>query len=124
MGSIYDGDIPGRVAGFFSLELPVCFVPLPTQVDQYPLLTMDSEMFLLFSFLGLLLFARLIMCWLLLQGRYGLPNWTVPLGIGFLINNLLVVNNYRDWKTDRDVGKKTLVVLLGKKFGLLLLFFG
>jgi 1,4-dihydroxy-2-naphthoate octaprenyltransferase len=52
------------------------------------------------------------------------PNWIVPLGIGFLINNLLVVNNYRDWKTDRDVGKKTLVVLLGRKFGLLLFFLG
>ena len=52
------------------------------------------------------------------------PNWTVPLGIGFLINNLLVVNNYRDWKTDKDVGKKTLVVLLGRKFGLLLFFLG
>jgi 1,4-dihydroxy-2-naphthoate octaprenyltransferase len=52
------------------------------------------------------------------------PNWTVPLGIGFLINNLLVINNYRDWETDRDVGKKTLVVLFGKKFGLLLYFLG
>lgn len=52
------------------------------------------------------------------------PNWIVPLGIGFLINNLLVVNNYRDWKTDKDVGKKTLVVLLGRKFGLLLFFLG
>ena len=58
------------------------------------------------------------------SGQVWLPNWTVPLGIGFLINNLLVVNNYRDRKTDRDVGKKTLVVLFGKKFGLLLYFFG
>lgn len=58
------------------------------------------------------------------SGQVWLPNWTVPLGIGFLINNLLVVNNYRDRKTDRDVGKKTLVVLFGKKFGLLLYFLG
>ena len=58
------------------------------------------------------------------SGQVWLPNWTVPLGIGFLINNLLAVNNYRDRKTDRDVGKKTLVVLFGKKFGLLLYFLG
>ena len=52
------------------------------------------------------------------------PNWIIPLGVGFMINNLLVVNNYRDFATDRKVGKKTLIVLLGQKFGLILYFTG
>ena len=46
------------------------------------------------------------------------PNWLLPLGVGFVINNLLVINNYRDYEQDREVSKNTIVVLLGKKFGL------
>ena len=52
------------------------------------------------------------------------PDWLLPLGVGFVINNLLVVNNYRDFKEDRVVGKKTLVVILGKRFGLVLFLVG
>lgn len=48
------------------------------------------------------------------------PNWVVPLGVGFVINNLLVVNNTRDYEQDKLVGKKTLIVLLGKRSGLFL----
>ncbi len=35
--------------------------------------------------------------------------------VGLLATNILVVNNYRDKETDKRVGKRTLVVLLGKK---------
>ena len=52
------------------------------------------------------------------------PNWYVPLGVGFVINNLLVVNNYRDFDEDRKSGKKTLVVIFGKKAGLFLFLVG
>ena len=52
------------------------------------------------------------------------PDWLLPLGVGFVINNLLVVNNYRDFKEDMVVGKKTLVVILGKRFGLVLFLVG
>ena len=52
------------------------------------------------------------------------PNWIIPLGVGFMINNLLVVNNYRDFSTDREIGKKTLIVFFGQKFGLILYFSG
>jgi 1,4-dihydroxy-2-naphthoate octaprenyltransferase len=48
------------------------------------------------------------------------PNWIVPLGVGFSINNLLVVNNTRDYGEDRLVGKRTSVVLLGRRSGLVL----
>jgi len=40
------------------------------------------------------------------------------LACGLIINNLLVVNNYRDVEGDRLASKRTLVVLLGKRFGL------
>jgi 1,4-dihydroxy-2-naphthoate octaprenyltransferase len=52
------------------------------------------------------------------------PNWIVPLGVGFIINNLLVVNNYRDRITDKKVRKNTIIVLLGKRFGIALYFCG
>jgi len=48
------------------------------------------------------------------------PNWVAALGVGLVINNLLVVNNTRDCGEDKLVGKRTLVVLFGRKFGLLL----
>ena len=48
------------------------------------------------------------------------PNWIGAFGIGFVINNLLVVNNTRDYEEDKSVGKRTLVVLIGRKFGLVL----
>ncbi len=48
------------------------------------------------------------------------PDWQVSLGIGLLINNLLVVNNYRDYKGDSRVGKNTTIVLFGRPFGQIL----
>lgn len=46
-------------------------------------------------------------------------NWrlTLPIGIaiGLLAANVLIVNNYRDADDDREVGKYTTVVLLGRK---------
>lgn len=38
------------------------------------------------------------------------------LACGLLINNILVVNNYRDIEEDRLAGKRTLAVLLGRRF--------
>ena len=42
----------------------------------------------------------------------------VGLGCGLLINNLLVVNNYRDRDEDVLARKRTLIVFLGRPFGL------
>ncbi len=58
------------------------------------------------------------------SGQEWEPKWMVALSTGFVINNLLVVNNYRDRKTDQEVGKNTLVVLFGDKFALGFFFFG
>jgi 1,4-dihydroxy-2-naphthoate octaprenyltransferase len=43
--------------------------------------------------------------------------WLPALGVGLIINNLLVVNNHRDADTDRRAGKGTLVVRFGRPFG-------
>lgn len=40
------------------------------------------------------------------------------LGVGLLVNNILVVNNYRDVAEDARNGKRTLIVMLGRKWGL------
>lgn len=51
--------------------------------------------------------------------------WPLPLTLagiatGLAVNVLLVLNNYRDVENDAKSGKRTLVVLLGKRFGLYL----
>jgi 1,4-dihydroxy-2-naphthoate octaprenyltransferase len=38
------------------------------------------------------------------------------LGCGLLVNNILVVNNYRDLDEDRAARKRTLVVFFGRRF--------
>jgi 1,4-dihydroxy-2-naphthoate octaprenyltransferase len=58
------------------------------------------------------------------SGHVWEPKWMVALSTGFVINNLLVVNNHRDRKTDQEVGKNTLVVLFGVEFAVGLFFFG
>ncbi len=50
-------------------------------------------------------------------------NYALSFGIGLLINNLLIVNNYRDYEEDFRVQKKTTIVLFGKTFGLIFFFF-
>ena len=42
----------------------------------------------------------------------------VGLGCGLLVNNILVVNNYRDIAEDTQANKRTLVVLFGRKWAL------
>lgn len=40
----------------------------------------------------------------------------ISLPVGALITNILIVNNYRDIEEDKNAGKNTLAVLLGKEF--------
>ena len=47
-------------------------------------------------------------------------NFILSVGVGLLTNNLLVVNNYRDYHEDKIVGKKTSIVLFGRNFGSIL----
>ena len=38
--------------------------------------------------------------------------------MGLLSSNILLVNNYRDYHTDQEDGKRTSVVILGRKFAI------
>lgn len=42
--------------------------------------------------------------------------WPVGLACGLVINNLLVVNNFRDYHSDLRAGKRTLAVRFGRSF--------
>ncbi|MDG1138909.1 MAG: 1,4-dihydroxy-2-naphthoate octaprenyltransferase [Opitutales bacterium] len=46
----------------------------------------------------------------------------ISLGMGCVINTILVINNYRDYQEDLSNKKRTLIVLLGKPFGVYLYF--
>ncbi|MDD2764140.1 MAG: 1,4-dihydroxy-2-naphthoate polyprenyltransferase [Opitutaceae bacterium] len=49
-------------------------------------------------------------------GRVGVDTVLAAVAVGALATNILLVNNYRDAGTDAQAGKRTLVVLLGKRF--------
>jgi 1,4-dihydroxy-2-naphthoate octaprenyltransferase len=41
--------------------------------------------------------------------------WLLAIPVGMLVTALLVANNYRDLDTDRETGKRTLAVMLGRE---------
>lgn len=43
--------------------------------------------------------------------------WLLAAATGLVTDTLLVLNNYRDRHTDRQAGKRTLIVVLGERFG-------
>ncbi len=45
-----------------------------------------------------------------------LISFLVSIPVGSLITNILIVNNFRDIEEDKNANKKTLAVILGKKF--------
>ena len=49
-----------------------------------------------------------------------MPVVVLSIACGFVIDTLLVVNNYRDIDNDRRAGKRTLIVRIGERGGLLL----
>lgn len=50
-------------------------------------------------------------------GSFCREAWLLSAACGLLIDTLLVLNNYRDREQDRLSGKRTLVVVLGERFG-------
>lgn len=51
----------------------------------------------------------------LMCGEWTWPVAAASLGMGLLGANVLIVNNYRDVDDDREVGKRTLCVIFGRK---------
>ncbi len=50
-------------------------------------------------------------------GFFAFPVLIASLAPGLLITAILVVNNYRDHESDQRVGKNTMIVMFGKRFG-------
>lgn len=48
---------------------------------------------------------------------FSLLAFLLSLAVGFLSANILIVNNYRDYKQDKAAGKRTTIVLFGRGFG-------
>ena len=79
----------------------------------------------LFSYIGLgdllvLLFFGLVpvsVTYYILVGAVTLPVICASLACGLAVDNLLVLNNYRDIDNDRRDGKRTLIVMIGKEWG-------
>ena len=51
----------------------------------------------------------------LITGSFGTETAAGSVAFGLMGANVLIVNNYRDRDDDRDVGKRTLAVILGRK---------
>ncbi len=72
--------------------------------------------------LVLVFFGLVPVCCTYYLQTFSVSLWVVLLSLacGLAIDNLLIVNNYRDIDNDRNAGKRTLIVLLGRKAGLVL----
>jgi len=49
--------------------------------------------------------------------EFTLTSLLLSFSMGFLSMNILIVNNYRDYEQDKATGKRTSIVIFGKKFG-------
>jgi 1,4-dihydroxy-2-naphthoate octaprenyltransferase len=52
--------------------------------------------------------------------EFTLTSLLLSFAMGFLSMNILIVNNYRDYEQDKAAGKRTSIVIFGKKFGRIL----
>ncbi len=50
-------------------------------------------------------------------GTFTLLLFLLSLAVGFLSTNILIVNNYRDYRQDKASNKRTTIVLFGRRFG-------
>ena len=53
----------------------------------------------------------------LMAGGFTLTVFLGSLALGLMGANVLIINNYRDYDDDKAVGKKTLIVMIGRKWG-------
>ncbi|MBR1387871.1 MAG: 1,4-dihydroxy-2-naphthoate octaprenyltransferase [Alloprevotella sp.] len=56
-------------------------------------------------------------------GYLAVAAWLLGLAVGLVTDTLLVLNNFRDRDTDAAVGKRTLVVVVGERWGADLYFY-
>ncbi len=106
---VWQGGWPILVIGVISIASGILYTAGP-----YPLGYLGLGDLFVLIFFGLIPVAGTTY---LLTGRWELTAWVAGLGPGLLSTAILAVNNYRDRHTDREAGKRTLVVRWGDRFG-------
>jgi 1,4-dihydroxy-2-naphthoate octaprenyltransferase len=106
---VWQGGWPILLIGLLSIACGILYTAGP-----YPLGYVGLGDFFVLVFFGLIPVAG---TYYLLAGHWHAHTWLAGLGPGLLSTAILAVNNYRDRTTDREAGKRTLVVRFGDGFG-------
>jgi 1,4-dihydroxy-2-naphthoate octaprenyltransferase len=105
---VHTGGIIILVIGILSIIAGLAYTAGP-----YPLAYKGLGDIFVFMFFGLI---GTLGTFYLHTNELSLPAFLSSIPVGALITNILVVNNYRDIEEDRQAGKNTLAVKLGKTF--------
>ena len=105
---VYIGGIIILAIGVLSILAGIAYTAGP-----YPLAYKGLGDIFVFMFFGLI---GTMGTFYLQANELSLAAFLSSIPVGSLITNILVVNNYRDIETDRNAGKNTLAVKLGKTF--------
>jgi len=106
---VWQGGWPILIIGVTSIACGILYTAGPFPLGYLGL----GDLFVL-VFFGLIPVAG---TFYLLTGNWDLRAWLAGIGPGLLSTAILAVNNYRDRHTDREAGKRTLVVRWGDGFG-------
>ena len=83
-------------------------------VGPFPLSEVGLGDFAVFVTFGL---GATVFTYYLQTSRFSVDALALGVVYGLAINNILVANNFADYEEDRSIGKKTTVVLWGRRFG-------
>ncbi|RPI74397.1 MAG: 1,4-dihydroxy-2-naphthoate polyprenyltransferase [Ignavibacteriales bacterium] len=105
---VYIGGVIILIIGIISISAGLAYTAGP-----YPLAYKGLGDIFVFMFFGLI---GTMGTYYLHTNEISLPSFFSAIPVGALITNILVVNNYRDIEEDRQAGKNTLAVKLGRTF--------
>lgn len=105
---VYVTDLNIFLIGVFSIIAGLAYTAGPYPLAYHGL--GDLFVFLFFGIIGTM------GTFYLHHQEFTLLSFLVSLPVGALITNILIVNNYRDIEEDKQAGKNTLAVILGRQF--------
>lgn len=105
---VYVTDLNIFLIGVFSIIAGLAYTAGPFPLAYHGL--GDLFVFLFFGIIGTM------GTFYLHHQEFTILSFLVSLPVGALITNILIVNNYRDFEEDKQAGKNTLAVILGRKF--------
>ncbi|WP_337866004.1 1,4-dihydroxy-2-naphthoate polyprenyltransferase [Ignavibacterium sp.] len=105
---VYVTDLNIFLIGVFSIIAGLAYTAGPFPLAYHGL--GDLFVFLFFGIIGTM------GTFYLHHQEFSILSFLVSLPVGALITNILIVNNYRDFEEDKQAGKNTLAVILGRKF--------